>query len=145
MDDDSVIASITSSIADASVISILFPALRRSLVIDARSDEEHDPIVLVMPQVTTFEERIRRIEKLRPRLGKVRAILGVPWMRSLRELEDARIPDGLVQRLVAAGVTPADALEQVTASLRQLKRYEQLSFTRLVKGQGFANLWPSNK
>ena len=145
MEDDALISSITSSIAEASVITILFPALRRSLVVDTRRDEEHAPMVRVMPQVTTFEERIRGIEKLRPRLGKVRAILGIPWMRSLRELEDAHIPDGLVERLVAAGVTPQQAHTLVSTALRQLRRYERMAFTRLVKGQGFANLWPSAK
>jgi hypothetical protein len=145
MEEDALTPNIAASIAEASVISILFPALRRSLVVDTRVDEEHDPLVQIMPQVNSFEERIRTIEKLRPRLGKVRAILGIPWMRSLRELEDARVPDGLIERLVSAGLPPQEAHNLVSGALRQLKKYEQLAFERLVKGQGFATLWPAGK
>ena len=145
MEEDALTPSIAASIAEANVISILFPALRRSLVVDTRVDEEHDPLVRIMPQVNSFEERIRTIEEIRPRLGKVRAILGIPWMRSLRELEDARVPDGLVERLVSAGVSPHEAQNLVSGALRQLKNYEQMAFERLVKGQGFSTLWPAGK
>ena len=143
MEEEASIHSIVGSIAEASVIAILFPALRRSLVIDTRSDEEYSQMVRIMPQVASFEARIKSIEQLRPSLGKVRAILGVPWMRPLRELEDARIPDGLISRLVILGLAPDEAHRLVSDALKQLKRYEQIAFARLVSGHGYSTLWSS--
>jgi hypothetical protein len=129
------------SIAEATVISILFPALRRSLVVDTRLDDENEPLVRILPQVTSFEERIRSIEKLRPKLGKVRALLGIPWMRSLRDLHEERVPTGLIERLVAAGVAPEKARAEIYAALRQLRRYEQLAFRRMIAGSGYRTIW----
>ena len=141
MDDDSTIQSISAGISDAAVISILLPALRRSPVVDTRSDEGHPPLVRIMPQVASFDERMKSIEELRPTLGKVRAILGIPWMRSLRELEDAHIPESLVDRLVAVGLASGEARTLVGGALRQLRRYERLAFARLVGGSGFRTIW----
>jgi hypothetical protein len=141
MDEDATIQSISAGISDAAVISILFPALRRSLVIDTRSAKEDPPFVRIMPQVASFEERMKSIEELRPNLGKVRAILGIPWMRSLRELEDAHIPESLVDRLVTVGLARGEARSLVYGALRQLRRYERMAFARLVGGTGFRTIW----
>ena len=145
MDDNQAITEAIAGIADANVISILFPLLRRSLVVDTRHDEETVAWAQVLPQAQSIEERIRSIEKARPGLGKVRALLAIPWTRPLRELHDAGLPRHLIDRLVATGSQPTHARDEIQGALRQLQRYEQLAFARMIRGRGFATVWASRE
>jgi hypothetical protein len=111
------------------------------MVIDARGDEESRFMVKVMPQVNSMEERIRSIEKLRPQLGKVRSILGVPWMKSVRRLDEHGVTRMLADKLVSAGASYAEAETQVQAAADQLWRLEKMAFVRMIRGEGFNTLW----
>ena len=62
MDDEQFVQNLVSAIDDADVISIFFPLLRRALVIDARTSPDQPPLITLMPQVTSVEERIEMIE-----------------------------------------------------------------------------------
>jgi hypothetical protein len=145
MDDNTNLPDVIAGIADATVISILLPFLRRSLVIDTRRGDEYDAMVRVLPQVNTVEERMRSIETLRPGLGRVRSILAIPWMRTMRDLRATGIPGELVDRLVATGTDRVDAQRAVDDALRQLLRYERMAFARMVTGQGFGTIWTRSR
>ena len=97
--DDQFLSQVFSAITEADVISIFFPLLRRALVIDLRRAKDGDapespPMIRVLGQVNSMEERISSIEQLRPDMGKIRSILGVPWLKSVRSLEEAGISAG---------------------------------------------------
>ena len=42
---------------EAEVLSIFFPVLRKSLIIDTRSTTEEQPMVRLVPQARSLEER----------------------------------------------------------------------------------------
>lgn len=138
------LSQVLSGISESEVISIFFPLLRRALVVDARYDVETPHMVRVMPQVRSMEERITGIEKLRPRLGKVHSILGIPWMRSVRGLKEHGVKASLVRRLGDAGVPPAVAGKQIDEAIEHLWRIERLGFERLIRGDGYSTMWSSH-
>lgn len=140
-EDDQFLSQVLSGIAEAEVITIFFPLLRRAIVVDTRMDNEDRQMVRVMPQVNSMNERIRSIERLRPQLGKVRSILGVPWMKSVRRLGDDGVTQRLVNRLCAAGMSQATAEAHVHDAAEQLWRLERMAFVRMIKGDGFRTLW----
>lgn len=140
-EDDQFLNQVLSGIAEAEVITIFFPLLRRAIVIDTRRDEAGGQMIRVMPQVNSMSERIRSIERLRPQLGKVRSILGVPWMKSVRRLGEDGITTRLVNRLSAAGMPPSVAERSINEAAQQLWRLERMAFVRMIKGQGFRTLW----
>ena len=135
---------VLSSIAESEVVSIFFPLLRRALVVDTRGEADAAPMVRVMPQAKSMEERISSIEKLRPSLGKIQSILGIPWMRSVRALRDHGVKTSLVQRLVQAGVHAGQAAKEVDDAINHLWRIERLGFERMIRGEGYSTIWSAN-
>ncbi|MEO8286440.1 MAG: hypothetical protein ABI670_08380 [Chloroflexota bacterium] len=143
--DDQFLTQILSAIVEADVISIFFPLLRRALVIDMRESGENRPVIQIMGQANSMEERIVSIEKLRPNLGKIRSILGVPWLKSVRSVEEAGILDSLVDRLSAAGMHPAESRPALRRAINQLWNIERLAFVGLIQGEGYKTLWTSKQ
>lgn|GEM_PF-1124862 len=135
------IGEILSGIGEADVITIFFPLLRRALVVDTRHDLESGPMVLVDKQTRSMEERIAGIEKMRPQFGRVRAILGIPWVRSVKRLQEDGIAECLFRRLLAANMSSYEAQAAIDRAIDRLWRYEQMAFTRMIQGTGFATLW----
>ncbi len=144
-DDKEFIGEILSGICEADVITIFFPLLRRALIVDARHSPESGPVIQVDTQARSMEDRIKGIEKERPQFGRVRAILGIPWVHSVKQLDSDGITDCLVRRLLASDMTRNEAQRAVERALAQLWRYEQMAFTRMIQGTGFATLWTAKR
>ncbi|HYP41431.1 MAG TPA: hypothetical protein VEX13_13815 [Chloroflexia bacterium] len=140
-EEDQFLSQVLSGIAEAEIITIFFPLLRRALVIDTRHDEHIDHMIRVMPQVSSMDERIRSIEKLRPQFGSVHSILGIPWMKSVRALREQQITGRLIERLQRAGMPGSKAADTLNRALDQLWRLERLGFERMIKGEGYSTLW----
>ncbi|MGA7732821.1 MAG: hypothetical protein WCD37_16310 [Chloroflexia bacterium] len=134
-----------AAITEAEVISIFFPLLRRALVVDVRHDEGTPPMVRVMSQVSSMEERIASIERERPDLGKIRSMLGVPWLKSVRNLEDGGVLDSLVRRLAEAGMPPEVGAPLIRKAINSLWGIERLAFVSLIRGEGYKTLWTSGQ
>jgi hypothetical protein len=139
--DDQFLGQVFSAIVEADVISIFFPLLRRALVIDLRDAPESPPIIRVLGQVNSMEERIASIERLRPGVAKIKSILGVPWLKSVRNLEELGIIDKLVERLTQAGMQPSESERALRDAIDQLWKIERLAFTGLIRGEGYRTLW----
>lgn len=144
-EEDQFLSQVLSEIAEAEIITIFLPLLRRALVVDTRQDELSSQLVRVMPQAKSMEERIHSIEKQRPHLGKVRSILGIPWIKSVRELRECGIEDRLVERLSAAGMPQQKATSSVRDAILQLWGLEQLAFTHMIRGEGYATIWAAKE
>ncbi len=144
-EDDQFLSQVLSGIAEAEIITIFLPLLRRALVVDTRQDELSSQFVSVMPQAKSMEERIHSIEKQRPHLGKVRSILGIPWIKSVRELRECGITERLVARLSDAGMPPQRASSSVRGAIEQLWGLEQLAFTHMIQGEGYATIWAAKE
>lgn len=140
-EDNQFLSQVLSGIAEAEIITLFFPLLRRALVIDTRHDEQVPHMVRVVPQVSSMEERILTIERMRPELGKVRSIFGVPWMKSVRTLREQGVQDALVRRLQDTNMPKSQAVAAVGDAIEQLWRLERLAFEAMIKGEGYATLW----
>jgi hypothetical protein len=98
-----------------------------------------------MSQVSSVEERILAIEKLRPELGKVRGILAIPWTRSVRLLGEHEVTSSLVERLVRAGLSRSESDRAVSGEITELWSLERLAFERVIRGAGYKTLWAARK
>lgn len=134
-----------AAMTEADVISIFFPLLRRALVVDVRREGDAQPMIRVMGQVNSMEERITSIEAERPELGKIRSILGVPWLKSVRGLEEGGVVDSLVQRLADSGMPPEVARTGLRKAINSLWGIERLAFVSLIRGEGYKTLWTSGQ
>ena len=88
-----------------------------------------------------MDERIAGIERVRPDLGKIRSILGVPWLKSVRNLQQEGVTDGLVRRLVEAGLSPIESERLLRNAISSLWGIERIAFVSLINGDGYKTLW----
>src|SRR5205823_6290738 len=135
-DEDQFLSQVLSGISEAEIVTIFFPLLRRALVIDTRHDFQTDQLVCVMPQVSSMEERIAVIERLRPQFGKVRSILGIPWIKSISSLREHGVVEQLEKRLCDAEMPTPRAETVVSEALNDLAKIEHKAFVSMILGEG---------
>jgi hypothetical protein len=140
-DNDQFLNQVLAGINEAEIVTIFFPLLRRALVIDTRHDVDTAHMVRVMPQVGSMEERIAVIEGLRPQFGKVRSILGIPWIKSVNTLGEQGVVEQLEKRLSDSGMPLLKARMAVSEALAELTRIEHRAYVSMIMGDGYQSLW----
>lgn len=98
------------NIDGADVISIYFPLLRKTLLIDTRFSEEDPPMVKVVPMVGTIEERRRALRRMRPQFSRPKEIAVVPWPKYVDSLVQLGVWQRVLERFVYSGHREASTL-----------------------------------
>ena len=133
------LGEVLRGIETASIISITFPLLRKSLVLDTRCARGDDPLVKILPMAGSIEERYRSIRRLRPHLPKPENMAVIPWTRHTDSLVHLGVWRRLVERFVDLGSKGAvHALQDALEELRQLERMELVA---VIKGENYHTLW----
>lgn len=140
-EEDEFLKQVLAGIAEAEIITIFFPLLRRALIVDTRHNPQAGHMIKVAPQAASMQERIRSIEKLRPQFPAVQSILGIPWIKSVKRLHEDGIFDALLQKLCAQQMPPHLAIAALDHAIEQLWRIERLAFVAMIKGEGYTTLW----
>jgi hypothetical protein len=137
------LAEIRRSVDGAEVVTVFFPILRKTLLIDTRYDVEDDPLVRVMPMVSGPEERIQTIRKLRPNFPRPERIAFIPWPKYASSLVRLGVYDMLKHRLERIGRRkPLEDLRQCIHALEQLERTE---IAAVISGKGYRTLWETRR
>ena len=127
----------------AEVISIFFPLLRKTFLMDTRSDIEDGPLIKVVPMVDSVEERFRALRRLRPRLPRPESITVIPWPKHVRTLRNLGIWDRLMQRAIDTSCKDAEKrCEDCYTSLVDLDNAELAS---VINGDNYYTLWDSSR
>ena len=82
----------------ADVIALYFPLLRKTLLMDMRTNDVDGPMIRVVPMANTPEERFQSLLKMRPRFGRPDSITIIPWLKYVPSLVDLGIWDHIVRR-----------------------------------------------
>lgn len=140
---DEFIIQVLSTIDEAEVLTIFFPNLAKALVVDTRRSLEEGPMIRVVNQVNSMEERMASIEKMRPHLGRVRSIAGIPWTKSIRTLRENGIITHLEQRMVSSGQDNFNATEACSEAFQKLQDIEHAQWADLIKGHNplYKDIW----
>ena len=124
----------------ADVLVVRFSITNRRLLVDARTSADEGPMIKVVPQASSAEERFRSLKVLRPRFRVPERILTFHWPRHCRSLRDSGIWDHLARRLVALGWSGTAA--QCDAAFCEILAEERLVEVAAVRGsEGFQTLW----
>ena len=127
----------------ADVLVVRFVVTDRRLLVDARTSEEHGPMIRVVPRAGSVEERFRSLKMMRPRFRVPERILTFNWPRHARALAEAGIWEHLERRLVALG--GPDAAAQCAEAFRELVEEERLIETSAIRGSdAFHTKWSSD-
>lgn len=133
------LAEVAKSIEGAEVVTLFFPILRKTLLIDTRFDVEDDPMVRVVPMVSGPEERVQTIRKMRPNFPKPERIAFIPWPKYASSLIRLGVYDTLKSRLEESG--RQKPIEDLRASIRALEQMEQEELAAVLTGEGYRIIW----
>jgi hypothetical protein len=132
-------AEIQRNFDHAEVISVYFPLLAKTLVMDLRTRPGVEPMIKVMPMVGSLEERYRSLRRLRPQFEQPEAISFVPWPKYVDALVRLGLWDRLTTRLKAGGYHRS--LSEADEALDELRQLERSTMSGAILGRGFKTLW----
>ena len=130
---------VMENIDRAEVLSVFFPRLQKALVLDVRANETDGPLVRLLPMLSSPQERLRSIGKLRPGFPQPRSLTVIPWPRYVESLVELGVWERLMGRLSASGVE--DAVSRGGVMLRRLRLLELEHLASVVRGKGYHTIW----
>jgi hypothetical protein len=133
------IEAVTQNIDEAAVVSLHFPMLRRTLLIDTRSGPEEAPLVCVVTMVNNSQERFESLRRLRPNLPRPESFTMIPWPRSVGSLEWTGVWDRITARLQECG--GAEVLIDARRCLRELRSLELNELRHAITGSEYRTVW----
>lgn len=125
--------AVRQNIAEAEVITLYFPLLGRTLLVDARCTPDTRTFVRVVPMARDTGERLRSLKRLRPTLPRPESITMIPWHRRVGSVVSTGVWDGLLSRL-----DDHPAAEACLDHLRTLERAERLD---AIMGRRYESIW----
>jgi hypothetical protein len=137
------IDAVVQNIDEAEVVTLHFPILRQTLLIDTRSSEYEGPLVRVMPMVDSTQERFDSLKALRPDLPRPRSITMIPWARSVSALEGVGVWTRVLARLESCG--DIETIRDARRSYRQLRSLELVEMREAIEGKAYRTVWRSRR
>lgn len=133
------LGEVNRNLDTAEVVSLYFPLLRKTLLIDSRSSELDGPLIRVVPMATTPEERFRSLHQMRPRFPRPESITIIPWPKYVGSLTRLGVWDHIVGRFVDLG--GPDLARRCEDCLQELLAAEREELGRALRGENFHDLW----
>jgi hypothetical protein len=129
---------IISSLQRSDVISVFFPYIKKTILIDKRTSHNEDPIILLTDMVRTPRERVQSLQNLRPNFPIIENILLIPWTRYISTLKDSGVWDAICDLIEC----PTNKMAPTTSNIfNQLLKLEKKSLAEVIKGSSFTSLW----
>ena len=125
--------AVRQNIDEAEVVSLYFPLLSTTLLLDTRSTYRVPAYMELVPMARDAGDRVRSLRRLRPQLPRPESITMIPWTRRVGALRRLGIWDRLEQRSGDCG--SADVI------LAQLEDLERRELAGAVLGRGYQTLW----
>ena len=135
------IDQVIQNVSEAEVMSVFFPTLRRSLIIDTRSNETVGPFVRLMPMARSPQDRMRSIRRLRPQFPRPTNLTLIPWQRYVDSLVESGVWDQIVDRVRQSG--DENALSSCSQALNELRQMERDELVSAITGRNYHTLWPA--
>ena len=135
------LAEVNRNLDTAEVVSLYFPLLRKTLLIDNRRSDIDGPMIKVVPMVSTPEERFRSLRQLRPRFPKPESVTIIPWPKYVGSLVRLGVWGHIAGRFAETG--DPEMVRQCEACLQELLIAEREEIGRAVRGENFQDLWRS--
>ena len=127
------------NIEGAEVLSVFFPALGRSLIVDTRREGAEGAFVKLAPMARSPQDRMRSIRRMRPNFPRPRNLTLVPWQRFVTSLASSGVWDSILDRVRESGDPAAlAACEKALAELTELEREETAG---AITGENYHTLW----
>ena len=134
---------ISTTIETAEVISILFPMLRKSLVLDTRSDLEDGPMARVVPMAESVDDRLRSIKRMRPRFPRPESVTIIPWPKQVKSLKRLGLWGKIIERMMSTG--NREIIGKCTTCYEKLLQLDAEEIAAVLTGKNYYTLWEAPK
>jgi hypothetical protein len=133
------LAEVRRHLWETQVIGLFFPFMRRTLLLDTRTSADDGPLVIITPMVRNMKERLRSLQKLRPRFAKPESMALIAWPRLVGALQRLGVWDLIEERMVGLG---GEVLrDRCQAAFLELEKQERALVRQAITGQGYDTLW----
>jgi hypothetical protein len=133
------VSEVNRTIDSAEVIALYFPLLRKTLLMDFRTNDVDGPMIRVVPMANTPEERFQSLKKMRPRFGRPETITIIPWPRYATSLGDLGIWDRIVRRM--ADIGSPKSVRDADKCYAELTKLEREEIHRAITGENYETIW----
>ena len=123
----------------AEVVALYFPMLRKTLLMDVRTNDVDGPLIRVVPMAKTPEERFQSLLKMRPRFGKPDSITLIPWPKFVRSMLELGIWDHIVRRYAELG--SPEMVRECERCYAQLVKFEDDEVKNAITGENYETIW----
>ena len=130
---------ILENVKTSEVTSIFFPYLRKSILIDLRSNDSDGPAVILTDMVSTPQERIRSLKQLRPNFPEIEKMIIIPWFRYVDTLITSGIWNALIER--TSDATLKDNGIDSAIIITKLKKIENTHLSDAIMAHKFQTIW----
>jgi hypothetical protein len=137
------IGEIGDSIDNADVVGLYFPLLRKTLLLDFRTNDVDGPYMQVVPMANSVEERFRSLKKMRPRFPRPESITLIPWPKYVRSLKALGVLDRLNARFAREGFR--DLIDRLPGCVEELTAAERTEITNAITGTEYQSIWESGR
>ncbi len=136
------IAEVLQNIDEAQVVTLYFPVLATTLLVDTRTDESGPPLVRLVPIADSAQDRFSSLTELRPQLSRPQSITMIPWLRRVESLTVLGVWQHLLARLEASANGNAAAVRAAADDcLCELRNLERREFAAAISGDEYRTLW----
>ena len=130
---------IIASLKRSDVISMFFPYIKKTILIDKRTINNEGAIILLTDMVRTPQERVKSLQALRPNFPIIENILLIPWTRYVDTLKASGVWSAICDSLKEnSDNNNTDPPNEVFEKLLKL---EKKSFVEVIKGKSYTTLW----
>jgi hypothetical protein len=133
------INEVLNSVEQAEVLTLYFPMLRKTLLVDGRRNDVDGPMVKLVPMVATPDERVRELKRLRPRFPRPDSITFIPWPKYVDSLERLGVLERLMSRFINSG--DATQVSECQAAYKELQDLERQEISNAIKGDNYETIW----
>ena len=128
-------------IKNSEVITVFFPKLGRSLVMDLRTTSASGPMIKIMPMTNSISERIETIKNLRPSFPKAKEIVVVPWVGYVQVLKSSGLWKHLLDEIVK--LKNQTAINDVIKAYKELVFIQEEDLLEMLFGDKYETIWES--
>jgi hypothetical protein len=133
------IAAVQKNVEEAEVVSLYFPILRKTLLVDTRTADDVTPLVCLVDMVQNAGERFRSLRRLRPQLPRPESITLIPWTIRVESLRQTGVWARLTARLSECG--GEDSLQSAADCFAELDALERREIWRALTGKNYRTIW----
>ena len=126
-------------IEGAEVLTVYFPMLGRTLLLDLRCTANIPPFIRVVNSVRGPEERLRYLRRVRTGLPRPADLTALFWPRFVHSLVRLGVFERMLERTAATG--HPSAVQDCREALRELQQLERAEIASVICGEHYHTVW----